>query len=329
MREQFFYGHGKLLLSSEYLVLEGAKALCLPTNVGQTMAVKYRRSYDPKIYWKSFDYSGGLWFEATFDRWKLEPLDNTSEDAVTLSNILKQARKQNVHFLRDDYDVYVETRLEFPIDWGLGSSSSLIYNIAQWAYVSPFELLSKTFGGSGYDIACAQSMGPIVFQNINNAPNWSEVNFNPYFKGQLYFLYLNKKQNSKEAVERFQKFEIPNKEELALKATRLTDLMLRAIDLNEFEQIIFEHENIVSNMLGEKRVQDELFPDYWGAIKSLGAWGGDFALVTSSESYEKTREYFYNRGFKTFLPFDEIICQGNLNFSPVSNEKVARELTLQ
>src|SRR5690606_32172748 len=120
MREQFFYGHGKLLLSSEYLVLEGAKALCLPTNVGQTMAVKYRRSYEPKIYWKSFDYSGTLWFEATFDRWKLTSLDNDSEDAKVLSHILQQARKQNVHFLRDDYDVYVETRLEFPIDWGLG-----------------------------------------------------------------------------------------------------------------------------------------------------------------------------------------------------------------
>lgn len=329
MREQFFYGHGKLLLSSEYLVLEGAKALCLPTNVGQTMAVKYRRSYEPKIYWKSFDYSGTLWFEATFDRWKLTSLDNDSEDAKVLSHILQQARKQNVHFLRDDYDVYVETRLEFPIDWGLGSSSSLIYNIAQWAYVSPFELLSKTFGGSGYDIACAQSMGPILFKNTGSIPHWSEVDFNPYFKGQLYFLYLNKKQNSREAVEIYQKVEIKNKEELVKKATSLTLQMLRAMDLNEFEQILFEHENIISEMLGQKRIQNELFQDYWGAIKSLGAWGGDFALVTSNESYEKTREYFYSRGFKTLLPYDEIIRQQSINFQSGQKENSTQEIRLQ
>src|SRR5690606_10523818 len=112
MREQFFYGHGKLLLSSEYLVMNGAKALCLPTTVGQTMSVKYRVGYDPKIYWKSYDYTGNEWFSATFDRWKLNCIDNDSEDAKTLSLILQQARKQNVHFLRDEYDVYVETRLE-------------------------------------------------------------------------------------------------------------------------------------------------------------------------------------------------------------------------
>lgn len=316
MREQFYYGHGKLLLTSEYFVLDGARALCLPTNVGQTMNVKYRASYDPKIHWKSFDYQGNVWFEASFDRWKLNPIDNDSNDAKVLSDIFKQARKQNIHFLRDEVDVHVETRLEFPLDWGLGSSSTLIYNIAQLAYVSPFELLTKTLGGSGYDIACAQSMGPIQFQNINGVPNWKEVTFSPHFKDQIYFLYLNKKMNSRDEVKKFKDLKIDNKEEIIKELNKLNDAILSAVDLKEFEELMFEHENLISKAISKERIQNLYFKDYEGVVKSLGAWGGDFALVTSKDSFIKTKEYFRARGFETLIPYDEIIRQ---NFPSTQN----------
>jgi mevalonate kinase len=34
-----FYSHGKLLITSEYAVLDGAKALALPTRLGQKLSV--------------------------------------------------------------------------------------------------------------------------------------------------------------------------------------------------------------------------------------------------------------------------------------------------
>jgi mevalonate kinase len=37
---QTFYSHGKLLISSEYAVLDGAQALALPTKFGQTLKVE-------------------------------------------------------------------------------------------------------------------------------------------------------------------------------------------------------------------------------------------------------------------------------------------------
>ena len=40
MLEQNFYSNGKLLLTAEYLVLDGAKALALPTKFGQDLEVK-------------------------------------------------------------------------------------------------------------------------------------------------------------------------------------------------------------------------------------------------------------------------------------------------
>ena len=35
-----FYSHGKLLITGEYLVLDGAKALAVPTVFGQDLSVK-------------------------------------------------------------------------------------------------------------------------------------------------------------------------------------------------------------------------------------------------------------------------------------------------
>ena len=37
---QSFYAHGKLLITSEYLVLDGAEALALPTVYGQSLEVE-------------------------------------------------------------------------------------------------------------------------------------------------------------------------------------------------------------------------------------------------------------------------------------------------
>ena len=209
MQDQYFYGHGKLLLSGEYFVLEGAEALALPTTVGQSMKVKYRHSYQPTLNWKSVDHAGKTWFEANYEFWHFNAIratENVTEKFV--GSCLKDVRKQNPHFLRDDMDVFVETKVEFPLEWGLGSSSSFIYNLAQWAYVSPFELLKQTIGGSGYDIACAQAMGPIKYQKYEGKPMWETAPFNPSFSDNIFFVYLGQKQNSEREVHKYQDMNI-------------------------------------------------------------------------------------------------------------------------
>lgn len=309
MNKQYFYGHGKLLLTGEYLVLDGAKALALPCKLGQKLHITYRPSNDPKLYWKSYDANKDVWFEAVFELWRFNLLSEENEIALTLQKLLRQARKQNIHFLRDNADIHAETELEFPVNWGLGSSSTLIYNIAQWAYISPYELLSKTFGGSGYDICCAQSMGPITYQLQSRGPSWEVVNFNPVFKDKLYFVYLNKKQNSQDEVISYRDSKVEDKDLLIKRVNSLTEGMLDSFDLTSFEEFVFEHENLVAKMLGRKRVQDELFPDFWGSVKSLGAWGGDFVMVTSNSDKEETKAYFKNRGFNHIFEYDELILQ--------------------
>ncbi len=310
-----FYGNGKLLLTGEYFVLDGAEGIALPTSLGQSLKVKYQHSYNPKLKWVGFDYNGEKWFEATFEFWHfdyIEALDDSGipivkdEKIEILENILKSVRQLNPHFLRDGIDVEVETRLGFPLDWGLGSSSTLIFNIAQWATVSPFELLFKTFGGSGYDIACAQAEGPIVYKKEKGRPSWKTIEFKPSFSDQLYFVYLGQKKNSRDAINYYRSLGRGVKNHTH-ELTKISRNILQASTLSEFEQHLEEHENIVAKTLHLTKVKDVLFSDYWGVVKSLGAWGGDFILVTSNKSQEDTRNYFNNKGYEVFIPYAGLI----------------------
>ena len=305
--DDFYFGQGKLLLTGEYFVLDGAKSIALPTRVGQSMSVHYSPSFNPTLVWKSFDVEGRLWLEAKFEFWHFDCIDeNPSQEVLFLQKILRQARKQNSHFLRDGVDVTVETRLGFPLEWGLGSSSTLIYNIAQWAYVSPFELQFNTYGGSGYDIACAQSEGPIMYEKDNEGPHWSPVLFEPSFHQNLYFVYLGQKKDSREAINHYCE-KRPFSNDVFKSLSYISKSMLECQDFDEFELLIKDNEKIVSENLGMKAVKEEKFPDFWGEVKSLGAWGGDFVLVTSKKGFEETRSYFQEKGLEVVIPYNELI----------------------
>ncbi len=287
--------------------MEGAKSLAIPTNLGQSLSVTYSPSFDPVLIWKSYDQEGKLWFETKFEFWRFDILkENPSSEDLYLQLLLREARKLNSHFLRDEEDVLVETKLEFPVKWGLGSSSTLIYNIAQWAYISPFQLLFSTSQGSGYDIACSQSEGPIFYERESTGPRWSITNFDPPFKENLYFLYLGKKKNTQEAIKFFKEKRIDSTEIVHL-LTGITEKIQKCKTIEEFDRLILNHEKLISKALDIPRVKELYFNDFWGEIKSLGAWGGDFVIVTSKKSKEETKKYFELNGFKELIPYSNLV----------------------
>ena len=292
-----FYSHGKLLLTAEYAVLDGAKALALPTKLGQSLEVKTIEQ--PKIKWKSFDHQNNLWFETNLTVTNFNPSTNT-ETAQRLAQIFRAIFDLNPKVFAST-GLEFSSHLEFPQNWGLGSSSTLINNLAQWANVDAFALLENTFGGSGYDIACAQNAQPIVYQRQNSTPLIKIVDFDPPFKDQLFFVHRNQKQNSREAIAAYD----------ALKTTRgldltelnaITEALLVATTLEEFEVLISKHENLVGALIQHPPLKTTHFADYPGAIKSLGAWGGDFFLATRTNT-----QYFMDNGFNTILAFEEIL----------------------
>lgn len=306
-----FYAHGKLLLTGEYFVLDGALALALPCKLGQSMTVKTLDNSGSILKWKSLDNESSIWFEATFESQNLTPLNSSDpQTATTLQQILQAARNQNPAFLKNNLSLQVETKLEFPRLWGLGSSSTLIYNISQWSQTDPFRLLFETMGGSGYDIACAGAEAPVLYQKTNNHPIIGNCTFNPLFRDQLYFVYLEKKQNSREGISLYYK-NVKRHPAVIDEVSRLTKAVMNCTDFSTFESLLLEHEKLISNALELPRIQDQYFPDFPGVIKSLGAWGGDFVLATSTLGNAKTKDFFNEKGFNVFFTYHELILSDN------------------
>lgn len=305
-----YYSNGKLLLTGEYFVLDGAKSLAVPTTCGQDLQIEPINQ--PELIWKSFTNTGECWLEAIFELPKLRLTSAIYDDkkdggkgnlAENLFEILLQIRKLNPAFLNSESGFLVKTNLTFPKNWGLGTSSTLINNLASWAKVNPYQLLEKTFGGSGYDIACAQNNTPVLFTRKGYEPIVEKVNFNPNFKDQLYFVYLNKKQNSRDGIQRFKSLKGNLTSEIK-QISQLTDAFVVCNNLVDFEKLLVEHEQIVSKTIQLKTVQEIYFLDYFGQTKSLGAWGGDFILATGNAN---TPNYFKGKGFQTVISYLDLI----------------------
>lgn len=300
---QKYYSNGKLLLSGEYLILDGATGLALPTSLGQEMHVSKTRS-EGVLFWESLDEIGDSWFEGSFSLPDLKLISFTGQEMVanTLQRILLEAKKANAKFLASNQGVHVASKLQFPRDWGLGSSSTLINNIAQWSEINPFELLFNSFGGSGYDIACAKIDQPIIYALHHDSPKFESVNFDPVFKEQLYFIHLNKKQVSSESIKAYKKKQV--EPAIINNISILSKNILSATTIEVFNDLLKEHESILSKILGIEPIQQRLFPDFKGQIKSLGAWGGDFILATGDTN---TSDYFKLKGYPTVIPYSSMI----------------------
>jgi len=302
--KQTFYSSGKLLITGEYLVLDGAKAFALPTKFGQNLIVE--EGEGQIIHWKSFDSDGSIWFEDTIPFSSIirkERFDDTKNIKNTLIEILHEAYLMNADFITTAKGYTIRTELTFPKFWGLGTSSTLINNIAQWLEIDAFELLKRSFGGSGYDIACAQNKGPIVYQLVNEKPVIEKVNFKPDFVDKIFFVYLNKKQNSKAAIASYYGKQ-GNVQNALETINSITKKVTEATTLKEFATALQNHEIELSNILELPTAKENLFPDFDGVIKSLGAWGGDFVMSISKEN---PTDYFKTKGFETVIPYGEMI----------------------
>jgi len=312
MHSQHFSANGKLLLTGEYFVLDGALALAVPTQLGQTITIREQTDEEKTFSWRSFDSDGSCWFEGHFLKNELRVLHNTDTAvADRLAQILKATTDLNPKFITDHLNKIsaIETKLEFPRRWGLGTSSTLIAMMARWAAVNPYELLSATFGGSGYDLACADADQALFYQLPG--PVVKPVSFAPDFSDQIYFVYLNQKQNSREGIQQYRKIKTQLSREIA-EISILTNEMLNCQTQEEFARIMNEHEQLVSGTLKIECAKELYFSNFPGAVKSLGAWGGDFVMVTSNRSVDWVENYFVEKRMNVFKKYKNLIKQDGL-----------------
>lgn len=295
---QTFHANGKLLLTAEYFILDGAVGLALPSKFGQSLKVE--DSSENGLTWESFDHKNEIWFSAKFDE-QFTIIHTTNVAVAEILQVLLQKSNCTHH------NAHITTKLDFPNHWGLGSSSTLISLIAQWTNANPYELLQHTFGGSAYDIACATAKNAISYQlTSQNTRQITALDFNPAFKENIYFVHLGKKQNSREGIQLYKKSHI-DKTTIIEQINELTHKIIHAIDLDEFCYYLEVHENIIANALNLQKVKETFFQDFPGTVKSLGAWGGDFIMVCSDEKQEMITHYFQNKGFSTIIPYNAMI----------------------
>lgn len=302
VKKESFSAHGKFLLTGEYAVLDNVDALAIPLKLDQRLEVKPQRS--ATIQWTSHNVDGSIWFE---DSIPLESLiDSRFKGGTDITRKL-------VHILRSALGLVdkinfangfaATTHLDFDRKSGMGTSSTLIAMVARWIGCDPFKLQFECFGGSGYDIACATADSPLVY-NFNDAdPRILPISYEPEFKEQLFFIYLNQKQDSRESIASF------NPEHLTDENRDFLNEMPKHFletedDLGAFEEVILRHEKIIGELIGVAPVKERLFPDYSGAVKSLGGWGGDYILVTGTA---ESINYFKEKGYSQILSWKDVV----------------------
>lgn len=305
--KSIFYCCGKLLISGEYLILNGAKAFALPTKYGQTLEVESKNG-SGKILWVAYKSDKSIWLETSFiltDNNLLKSTNRLAADdtkIILLKKILENAIRLNPIFLNNNTDYLITTTLQFPIDWGLGSSSTIICNVANWFKINPFLLFFDSLKGSAYDIAVAIEQKPLIYQLDAGKPKIETIKFLPPFANEIFFVHLNKKQKSDNEILKFEQNKYWDNKTLN-KISEITLQMTKCKKLEEFENLIAKHENIMSKVLRTKAIKEQLFNDYQGAIKSLGAWGGDFVLATRKNALN----YFPSKGYNTVKSWNDMI----------------------
>ncbi|MDY0342681.1 MAG: GYDIA family GHMP kinase [Lentimicrobium sp.] len=318
--ERIFHANGKILLTGEYLVMQGALSLALPLKLGQQLAV-YHIS-EPVLNWEAYDTSG-QWFSA---RIKLPSFDiiESSDPGIAqqLLSWLRAARGLNSRFLQEDEGSHVRTSLDFDRQWGFGSSSTLIYCLAHWAGIDVFKLHQKVSAGSGYDVACAGADRPLLYQLLNNRPAVTFSSFSPSFASQLYLVYLGRKQHSGVEVEGF-KYSSKDFSREVEAISAITLAMENGQDLSGFMKLMNEHESILAKILERDTIKSLKFSNFDGEIKSLGAWGGDFIMAASPMEPGDVNKYFADKGYHIILPFASTVA--GLSASATINREGSRK----
>ena len=296
------FSPGKLLLTSEYVVLDGALALAVPTQLGQEFFYEEFHDNRSLLVWEAY-HQNKLWLKTEIDYRKgLILSSNLKEPAEFIFKVLMKASELSETKFKNGDSYHLKTNLQFPADFGLGSSSTLMNNLAEWSGIDAYQLNDLTLGGSGYDIAVAKEKSAVLFQ-INDDQRISKpVNFNPDFKNDLIFIHLNQKQDSREGINLYRSKE--KSHELIESFSEITLKVLNTRTIEEFSDLMNLHEEKLSAFLGIQTAKEKFFRDCPSFIKSLGAWGGDFVMSSIFPDYGL---YFSEKGFDTVFTWSELI----------------------
>ena len=295
------FSPGKLMLTSEYFAIDGALVLAVPTKLGQEFFFEEKDDHHSLILWEAL-HQNKPWLKAVINYQDWQILEtNIPSSAEFILKTLKNVQQLSATKFKNDFTYHLKTNLQFPADYGLGSSSTLMNNLAEWAEIDPFYLNTISLGGSGYDIAVAKEKSAVLFQSKPEI-RYEKVDFNPSFKNELIFIHLNQKQDSREGINLYKSKK--KSQELVNEFSDITKKILLCNELENFSELMMIHERKISDFIEIPTVREKIFSDCPVFVKSLGAWGGDFVL---SAKFGGFKDYFWEKGFTTIFEWENII----------------------
>ena len=272
------------MLAGEYAVLYGVEALALPVKAGQWLHVwEMPAKGVSKMVWQSKEHDGSVWFDCRIDTDIMHVSETTDKGiADTLLQLLYLLKEQKPDlFLHKN--IRIETECEFNRSFGLGSSSTLVCNLAKWSGVNAHILQEHAFGGSGYDVAVGNLGRPLVYWRESNQPNWSAWQLPPELTREWYLVFPGQKQNSRESLTgvKSQLDKISTDVALLQQMNACIQAIKSPRSLPMLEAMLEMWQALLSQRLELPRPYDDLglSPVKGGLCKYLGAWGGDVLLV--------------------------------------------------
>lgn len=297
MERVAYSASGKLLLFGEYLVLRGSRSLSIPLSVGQKLDI--RPGNGPGIRWCCYEF-GKPWLEIYFSR-ELEVIRTTNAGQSRLVRELLLRIKELAPALQPAGHTF-RFDLDFSRQYGFGTSATLISLLSQWSGVDPYRLLAGTFGGSGYDIAAATAAGPVLYAIDPGTIGYCRLP--EEVTRHLLFVYTGKKQATAAEVAAFKNKSSSEEDIKTMNA--IVNAAAACREIADWEKLMRESEKLLSSLLNIPPVGEKYFADYPFAVKSLGAWGGDFIMATCRD-VPAAKRYFQQKGKQTVFTYNDLI----------------------
>ena len=296
------------MLTGEYLVLDGARALALPTQLGQHLRVARTDEADV-LHWRSRDHRGRLWLDEAFSRALLSggPAGEGREPRARIVRLLAGILAEHRLLWPTGTGLRLTTTLEFDRGWGLGSSATLAYLLAAWAGADAYVVNEAEFGGSGYDVAAAAAEGPLLYRTRGARRQVRPVAFAPAWLRGASLVHLGRKQDSRAAIAHYRAQSRAELRRYVAEVDALTEALLAARDAAAAADLLRRHEALIGYVTAQPPIGRARFADFPGVVKSLGAWGGDFALALPREGGFDAAAYFARHGLSTVVPAGELL----------------------
>jgi len=296
-----YFATGKVMLTGEYLVMNGFDCIALPSKLGQWMHVwdfETPQGSPDFIIYQAKDINDNVWFETKIILPNFEIMDPAQVENIQVDRLVGILKMADVEFWQEGKSYRIETQLEFERVWGLGSSSTLVKLFADFLHLDPLNIQFEIFGGSGYDVAIAQLQKPMVYSLTPDNSNWKYWKLDKSLTENWHVVFYGEKMDSRSSVSAVQDAlnDIAEDDFYTAQFDKILEMSKSATDIISLESSLEMYQMLLAQALFMPTTYDLLGikPVNKGLCKWLGAWGGDMILINQAilDAYPRAFENF-------------------------------------